>query len=305
MVRCWRSFSAAVVMTMLAVAPPAEAVPTGTYADRGTLRVVAAPGDRAVQVAVEQFDGGEAPGPGSYTDVVGHVRLTADVSYGSLEGRCHQCDGTPHRVVLDGGQAHADFSVKAWDSAYVEARLTAGARGGHLVTRVSHATFIGGGGPDRVTYRLDDSSGIALERGELVVATGRGDDVVVLQGTGARLRGPDGAPAVIRLGAGDDRFRARIVHGPAAVRVLGRTGDDDLQAGSDDASYGGPGDDILGNGRLIVGGSGRDVITAGWQTLRIQAADGEADTVTCLSHGTVVHADPVDRVSGCRVVLHA
>jgi hypothetical protein len=147
MVRCWRSFSAAVVMTMLAVAPPAEAVPTGTYADRGTLRVVAAPGDRAVQVAVEQFDGGEAPGPGSYTDVVGHVRLTADVPCG------------------------------------------------------------------------------------------------------------------------------------------------------------GPGDDILGNGRLIVGGSGRDVITAGWQTLRIRAADGEADSVTCLSGRTVVHADPVDRVSGCRVVL--
>jgi hypothetical protein len=211
------------------------------------------------------------------------VRLTADASCGSLEGRFHQCDGTPHRVVLDGGRSHADFTVKAWDSAYVEARLTAGARGGHLVTRVSHATFIGRRGPDRVTYRLDDSSGSALERGELVVATGPGDDVVVLQGTGARLRGPDGAPAVIRLGAGDD----------------------DLHAGSDDVVLGGAGDDLLDNGRLVVGGPGRDVITAGWQTLRIQAADGEADTVTCLSHGTVVHADPVDRVSGCRVVLHA
>jgi hypothetical protein len=291
-------------MTMLAVAPPADAVPTGTYVDRGTLRIVAAPGDQTVQVAVEQFDGGEAPGPGSYTDVVGNVRLTADVPCGSVEGRFHQCDGTPHRVVLDGGRSHADFTVKAWDSAYVEARLTAGARGGHLVTRVSQATFVGRGGPDRVTYRLDDSSGSALERGEVVVATGGGDDVVVLQGTGARLRRPDGSPAAIRLGAGDDRFRARIVHGPAPVRVLGRAGDDDLHAGSDDVVLGGAGDDLLDNGRLIVGGPGRDVITAGWQTLRIQAADGEADTVTCPSRRTVAHADPIDHVSGCRVVLH-
>jgi hypothetical protein len=59
-------------MTMLAVAPPADAVPTGTYVDRGTLRIVAAPGDRTVQVAVEQFDGGEAPGEADTITCLSH-----------------------------------------------------------------------------------------------------------------------------------------------------------------------------------------------------------------------------------------
>jgi hypothetical protein len=299
------------LVTLLVGAAPAGAVPTGTFVDDGALRIVARSGDQQVGIAVDVVtDTSEGGGGGTYTAITGRLRLTAGEKCApppSTTAPFHSCTGAPRRIVVDGRNARAAVSVTAdWMWEDVEATLRAGARGGRLETSVQRATFVGGAGPDRVVFHLDSVSGVPVEDGELAVGTAGGADVVVLKGPGARLSSPDGStPPLVRLGAGDDRYRLRIFNGPAPVRLSGGAGGDDLQAGSDDVVLGGTGDDRLDNGRLIVGGPGRDVITAGWQTLRIRAADGEADSVACLSRRTVVHADPVDRVSECRVVLHA
>lgn len=175
-------------------------------------------------------------------------------------------------------------------------------------------TVDGGPGVDVVTAdyasRFSDARplvAITLAGGADDGRPGEGDDLRgverVVLGIGGSFTGTDGAEELRLMQVGADS--ALTGHG-GADRLRGGDGADRIDGGAgDDALDGGFGDDV------IVGGPGRDTISAdlaggdcgpAWCKLpygndRVEARDGEADSIACGAGSDVVVADAADVVA--------
>lgn len=226
--------------------------------------------------------------------------------------------------VLDGGSGNDDLDARGGAD---EVRGGAGddvlAGDGYYADPAADR-IDGGDGTDRIEFewrRADDAPAVAVTLGDGADdgRPGEGDDV----------RGVELVKVARGTVIGDDGPNS-LWHsefaGPA--RLDGRGGDDDL-LGSDDSGdtlVGGAGaDDLAGYGGddTLIGGPGADRIDAdgssgcvlgpvyGGCTFRagndtIDAADGEADSVTCGPGADTVRADAQDTVSeDCETVTRA